>query len=1037
MVYPASSTGESKPILLKKQGNTRIYILKTDSPWDLPFDTLVIPASPRADFGGRFAQACLEYLGSESYESLLRDTVESAKKSQNLDRIAPDKPLLVPLPSQIVKLLPPQGKGVTERFLIFATVEPERTVANAFIAAEAVIGMAAKQGLTRLVIPLIGAGDNGLNAPEVAVALLQAIQKALVAKKAESQKIQAITIVAQQQAPIEAARRLFPENYNYLAQRPYNDLAQGQDLLNIQTEVHALAEVLLMRDVEPPLAVGILGGWGSGKSFVMHLMQQKMNEIRSLRVNADKAWDKQTDSNGSELFPYVGHIYQIKFDAWTYAKSNLWASLMETIFFELNRQLTLEKQLEDAGINPLNGEQVWEVLNDMSDEERQSLITKEVGSYKWDKTLSNTELEDQLFQTLDNVKEKEQKDLTTKENFLNNEQLELEKTKKQIKKEVAEQVYKDDALKPVAEEMKKILGSKFYDLQEQLQKQYGNQIEIDYDNIDWLKSRIDKIKLTQLITINTLTKWARTNWKLIFACFLFIILSILAPVLLSKITITNNLFSKLTATFASLIPAIITGQSLLKTLRNWYELLENSFDRYRKRLEELREEKIKEKLSNPKIKQAEERIRQLKIQVEGQRQRLTAIQDLSFGDFVNAQLEKGLYGKRLGLMQQVKSDLANLSQQLSLPPKTNCERYTKKVEKLKPIFPRGPARVVLYIDDLDRCPPKRVVEVLEAVQLLVKTPLFVAVLAIDVRYITRALEKVYAGILNRNGEPSGMHYIEKIIQIPYQVKPIESSALEGYLREQMQIDFEGEVLGNQVETGEDESPYSNGWGNGNSRVVNVQPPNIVNPSIQEDELEALPPQAIKFSKAEFDIVLKCCKYIDLSPRCLKRLVNVYKLIKIIWFRSNQQIQAEQNQDLITVVVSFLAMSGRYPDIMRSVFDELKIHIEELETQKEQKVNTTFRDFFTKYLDNYLPSYQDNYLRQEYKRFRDDVNTLLIPVNLMLDQSVLETFNIMRSFCFIGDIGYDPRDFLSTAASNHQSNSIFSGVDKPLESDDSE
>ena len=77
------------------------------------------------------------------------------------------------------------------------------------------------------------------------------------------------------------------------------------------------------------------------------------------------------------------------------------------------------------------------------------------------------------------------------------------------------------------------------------------------------------------------------------------------------------------------------------------------------------------------------------------------------------------------------------------------------------------------------------------------------------------------------------------------------------------------------------------------------------------------------------------------------------------------------------------------------------------------------------------------MRQEYKRFRDHVNTLLIAVNLMLDQSVLETFNIMSSFCFIGDIGYDPRDFISTAASNHQSNSIFSGVDKPFESHDSE
>jgi predicted KAP-like P-loop ATPase len=76
----------------------------------------------------------------------------------------------------------------------------------------------------------------------------------------------------------------------------------------------------------------------------------------------------------------------------------------------------------------------------------------------------------------------------------------------------------------------------------------------------------------------------------------------------------------------------------------------------------------------------------------------------------------------------------------------------------------GPARIVLFIDDLDRCPPDRVVEVLEAVQLLVKTPLFIAVVAIDERYVTRALEKYYAGVLFHQGRPSGTDYLEKIIR---------------------------------------------------------------------------------------------------------------------------------------------------------------------------------------------------------------------------------------------------------------------------------
>ena len=79
----------------------------------------------------------------------------------------------------------------------------------------------------------------------------------------------------------------------------------------------------------------------------MHLMQTRMTEVRSRPVDAKtEAWNH--DSQHEKLSPYVGHIYQIKFDAWTFAKSDLWASLMQTIFFELDRQLTLEKSIETA-----------------------------------------------------------------------------------------------------------------------------------------------------------------------------------------------------------------------------------------------------------------------------------------------------------------------------------------------------------------------------------------------------------------------------------------------------------------------------------------------------------------------------------------------------------------------------------------------------------------------------------------------------------------------------------------------------------------
>jgi hypothetical protein len=160
-----------------------------------------------------------------------------------------------------------------------------------------------------------------------------------------------------------------------------NDAAQDKDLLDLKDEINAFSGLLLMRDLEPPMAVGILGGWGGGKSYIMHLMQAQMTAIRSRKVDVDvEAWN--ANPNHEKLSPYVGHIYQIKFDAWTFAKSDLWASLMQTIFTELDRQITLEQQLilvlkkaPDAQRQALE-EKIWPVLYETNDSDRKWFLER-------------------------------------------------------------------------------------------------------------------------------------------------------------------------------------------------------------------------------------------------------------------------------------------------------------------------------------------------------------------------------------------------------------------------------------------------------------------------------------------------------------------------------------------------------------------------------------------------------------------------------------------------------------------------------------
>ena len=85
------------------------------------------------------------------------------------------------------------------------------------------------------------------------------------------------------------------------------------------------------------------------------------------------------------------------------------------------------------------------------------------------------------------------------------------------------------------------------------------------------------------------------------------------------------------------------------------------------------------------------------------------------------------YTKHLGLQAKIRSDFEQLS---NLIEKYNQSLLAGEVKDNDGYMIN---RVVLYIDDLDRCPPDKVVEVLQAVHLLLSFPAFVAIVAVDAR----------------------------------------------------------------------------------------------------------------------------------------------------------------------------------------------------------------------------------------------------------------------------------------------------------------
>ncbi|HEY2342549.1 MAG TPA: P-loop NTPase fold protein, partial [Chthoniobacteraceae bacterium] len=90
------------------------------------------------------------------------------------------------------------------------------------------------------------------------------------------------------------------------------------DALDIRAYATRFARVIALRDTELPLSIGLFGEWGSGKTYFMKLLRQ---EIRLLETSRDARWCKS--------------VVPVRFNAWHYLDTNLWASLVTEIFDQL------------------------------------------------------------------------------------------------------------------------------------------------------------------------------------------------------------------------------------------------------------------------------------------------------------------------------------------------------------------------------------------------------------------------------------------------------------------------------------------------------------------------------------------------------------------------------------------------------------------------------------------------------------------------------------------------------------------------------
>lgn len=265
----------------------------------------------------------------------------------------------------------------------------------------------------------------------------------------------------------------------------------------------------------------------------------------------------------------------------------------------------------------------------------------------------------------------------------------------------------------------------------------------------------------------------------------------------------------------------------------------------------------------------------------------------------------GQYDQYRGLVGRAHEDLRRLSD--------TAGQALAEWERTESDRPPPLERIVLYIDDLDRCPPRKVVDVLAAVHLLLALPLFVVVVAVDPRWLRHCLDQHHLELF---GGATPADYLDKIFQVVFALRPM----------------------------GADVGTYIDALVDATDRPAPARPPGLRSAGAEPDEDGSAPasppsteptatgevaaprpapqPDQLRLRTAERDVIKRLRSLVD-TPRAVKRLVNLYRLVRA-------GIPHEELDEFIgngtgpfRVDLLLLAVSVSSPSCARTLLGELR------------------------------------------------------------------------------------------------------------------
>jgi hypothetical protein len=216
--------------------------------------------------------------------------------------------------------------------------------------------------------------------------------------------------------------------------------------------------------------------------------------------------------------------------------------------------------------------------------------------------------------------------------------------------------------------------------------------------------------------------------------------------------------------------------------------------------------------------------------------------------------------------------------------------------------------LVVLIDDLDRCLPERLIETLEAIKLFVSVPKTAFIIGADPRIVRHAISTRYvrrqlqypsaeeASEASREQEGLIQDYLEKLIQVPYQLPRLSPPEIETYINLLACEKFLDEEKSATILSAWREARAQNVYAAFTAEAVQKALKDTELPPVLKDQLD--------WSKAVASVITDGLKG---NPRQVKRMLNAMSLRRQLASIAQISIKEEVLAKLMVLEYSNLAL----------------------------------------------------------------------------------------------------------------------------------